>query len=64
LTKKLNPLLDGSTYTINIALNKYDCGDCYFLRQKYKNIRQKIGTAMMYLERLTYYDEGLPITSR
>ena len=62
--KELTPHHDASTYIINIALNnKYEGGGCRFIRQNYKNVGQKVGTAVIHPGRLTHYHEALAITS-
>lgn len=60
----LKPHHDGSTYTINVALNnKFTGGGCRFIRQNYSLVNKEIGYASIHPGRLTHYHEGLPITS-
>lgn len=62
--KELKPHHDGSTYTINIALNNdFEGGGCRFIRQKVDHVNKEIGTATIHPGKLTHYHKGLPITS-
>lgn len=62
----LKPHHDSSTYTINIALNRfgkdYEGGGCRFIRYNCSVTDTKIGWMLMHPGRLTHYHEGLPVT--
>jgi GR25 family glycosyltransferase involved in LPS biosynthesis len=62
--EKLTPHHDASTYTINVALNKYGDytgGGCRFIRQNYILRGQNVGMCCIHHGKLTAYHEGLPV---
>uniref|UniRef100_A0A2P2I196 procollagen-lysine 5-dioxygenase n=3 Tax=Hirondellea gigas TaxID=1518452 RepID=A0A2P2I196_9CRUS len=62
----LRPHHDTSTYTINVALNRYDVdfqgGGCRFVRYNCSVTDTKVGWMLMHPGRLTHLHEGLYVT--